>query len=107
MNKPGSSSDPSINGHLHYPNDFDSDVVVHVEQYSEFTTQLHVYLCSEVRDSVWGTVIVVRHRLFNRHLNVPWGQTGLIHLQTLFQLQVGVSVHETLDKLLTDPVSPD
>ena len=59
-----------------------------------------------VRDSVGGPVVVVRHRLFNRHLNVPWEQTGLIHLQTLFQLQVGVSVHETLDKLLTEPVSP-
>jgi hypothetical protein len=33
-------------------------------------------------------------------------QTGLIQLQTLIQLQVGVSVHETLDKLLTEPVSP-
>ncbi len=46
-----------------------------------------------------------RHRLFNRHLNVPWEQTGLIHLQTLFQLQVGVSVHEALDKILTELVS--
>jgi len=59
-----------------------------------------------VRDSVGGPVVVVRHSLFNRHLNVPWEQTGLIHLQTLFQLQVGVSAHETLDKLLTEPVSP-
>jgi hypothetical protein len=59
-----------------------------------------------VRDSVGGPVVVVRHRHFNRHLNVPWEQTGLIHLQTLFQLQVGVSVHETFDKLLTEPVSP-
>jgi hypothetical protein len=59
-----------------------------------------------VRDSVGGAVVVVRHRLFNRHLNVPWTQTGFIHLQTLFQLQIGVSVHETLDKLLTEPVSP-
>jgi hypothetical protein len=50
-----------------------------------------------VRDSVGGPVVVVRHRLFNRHLNVPWEQTGLIHLQTLFQLQVGVSAHEALD----------
>jgi hypothetical protein len=32
-----------------------------------------------------------------------WGAV-LIHLQTLFQLQVGVSAHETLDKVLTDPV---
>ena len=59
-----------------------------------------------VRDSVGGPVVVVRHRLFNRHLDVPWQQTSLIHLQTLFQLQVGVSAHETLDKLLTEPVSP-
>jgi hypothetical protein len=59
-----------------------------------------------VRDSVGGAVVVVRHRLFNRHFDVPWEQTGLIHLQTLFQLQVGVSAHETLDKLLTEPVSP-
>ncbi len=62
-----------------------------------------------VRDSVGG-VVVVRHRFFNRHFDVthyvPWEQTGLIHLQTLFQLQVGVSAHETLDKLLTEPVSP-
>jgi hypothetical protein len=59
-----------------------------------------------VRDSVGGPVVVVRHRFFNRHLNVPWEQTVLIHLQTLFQLQVGVSVHETIDKLLTESVSP-
>ena len=59
-----------------------------------------------VRDSVGGPVVVVRHRLFNRHFDVPWEQTGLIHLQTLFQLQVGMSAHETLDKLLTEPVSP-
>jgi hypothetical protein len=59
-----------------------------------------------VRDSVGGAVVVVRHRIFNRLLNVPWEQTGLIHLQTLFQLQVGVSAHEVLDNLLTDPVSP-
>ncbi len=59
-----------------------------------------------VRDSVGGPFVVVRHRLFNRHFDVPWEQTGLIHLQTLFQLQVGVSAHETLDKLLTEPVSP-
>jgi hypothetical protein len=44
---------------------------------------------------VGGAVVVVRHRLFNRHLDVPWEKTDLIHLQTLFQLQVGVSVHET------------
>jgi hypothetical protein len=25
-----------------------------------------------VRDSVGGPVVVVRHRLFNRHLDVPW-----------------------------------
>jgi hypothetical protein len=59
-----------------------------------------------VRDSVGGAVVIVRHRLFNRHFDVPWEQTGLIHLQTLFQLQVGVSVQETIDKFLTDPVSP-
>ena len=59
-----------------------------------------------VRDSVGGTVVVVRHRLLNRHLDVPWEQTGLMYLQTLFQLQVGVSTHETVDKLLTDSVSP-
>ncbi len=59
-----------------------------------------------VRDSVGGPVFVVRHRLFNRHLNVPREQTGLIELQTVFRLQIGVSVHETLDKLLTEPVSP-
>ncbi len=59
-----------------------------------------------VRDSVGGPVVVVRHSLFNRHFDVPWEQTGLIHLQTLFQLQVGVSAHETLDKLLTESVSP-
>jgi hypothetical protein len=58
-----------------------------------------------VRDSVGGPV-VVRHRIFNRDFDVPWEQTGLIHLQTLFQLQVGVSTHETFDKLLTEPVSP-
>ena len=58
-----------------------------------------------VRDSVGGPV-VVRHRLFNRHFDVQWEQTGLIHLQTLVQLQVGMSAHETLDKLLTEPVSP-
>jgi hypothetical protein len=51
-------------------------------------------------------VVVVRHSLFNGHLDVPWEHTVLIHLQTLFQLQVGVSVHETLDNLLTDLVSP-
>ena len=51
-------------------------------------------------------VVVVRYRLFNRHFDVPWEQTGLIHLQTLFQLQVDVSAHETIDKLLTEPVSP-
>jgi hypothetical protein len=55
---------------------------------------------------VGGVFFVVRHRLFKRHFDVPWEQTGLIHLQTLFQLQVGVSAHETLDKLLTEPVSP-
>jgi hypothetical protein len=55
---------------------------------------------------VGGVVVVVRYRFFNRHLNVPWEQIGLIHLQTLFQLQVGVSVHEALDKLLTELVSP-
>jgi hypothetical protein len=59
-----------------------------------------------VRDSVGGAVVVVRHRMFNRHFDVPWEQTGLIQLQTLFQLQVGVSAHETLNKLLTEPVSP-
>jgi hypothetical protein len=59
-----------------------------------------------VRDSVGGPVVVVRHRFFNRHLNVPWEQTDLIHLETLFQLQVGVSANEALDKLLTEPVSP-
>jgi hypothetical protein len=59
-----------------------------------------------VRDSVGGAVVVVRHRHFNRHFDVLWEQTGLIHLQTLFQLQVGVSEHETLDKLLTEPVTP-
>jgi hypothetical protein len=52
-----------------------------------------------VRDSVGGAVVVVRHRLFNRHFDVPWEQT-------LFQLQVGVSAHETLDKLLTETFSP-
>jgi hypothetical protein len=25
-----------------------------------------------VRDSVGGPVVIVRHRLFNRHLDVPW-----------------------------------
>jgi hypothetical protein len=50
-----------------------------------------------VRDSVGGPVVVVRHRHFNRHLNVPWEKTGLIHLQ---------SVHEVFDKLLTESVSP-
>ncbi len=59
-----------------------------------------------VRDSVGGVFFVVRHRLFKRHFDVPWEQTGLMHLQTLFQLQVGLSAHETLDKLLTEPVSP-
>ncbi len=59
-----------------------------------------------VRDSVGGAVVVVRHNLFNRHFDVPWEQTGLIQLQTLFQLQVGVSAHETLDKFLTEPVFP-
>ncbi len=59
-----------------------------------------------VRDSVGGSVVVVRHRIFNCHFDVPWKQTGLIHLQTLFQLQVDVSPHETFDKLLTEPVSP-
>jgi hypothetical protein len=59
-----------------------------------------------VRDSVGGAVVVVRHRIFNRHFDVPWQQTSLIHLQTLFQLQVGVSVYETLDNLLTESVSP-
>ncbi len=39
-----------------------------------------------VRDSVGGAVVVVRHRLFNRHFDVPWEQTVLIHLQTLFHL---------------------
>ena len=61
---------------------------------------------SPIRDSVGGPVVVVRHRLFNRHFDFPWEQTGLIHLQTLFQLQVGVSANEALDKLLTEPVSP-
>ena len=55
-----------------------------------------------VKDSVGGLVVVVRHRFFNRHHNVPWEQPGLIRLQTLFQLQVGVSPHEELDKLLTE-----
>jgi hypothetical protein len=55
---------------------------------------------------VGGTVVVVRHRLFNRHLDVPWEKTVLIHLQTLFQLQVGVSVNEEFDKSLTESVSP-
>ncbi len=59
-----------------------------------------------VRDSVGRTVVVVRHRLFNRHLDVPWDQTGLIYLQTLFQLQVGVSVYKMFDTLLTGSVSP-
>ena len=59
-----------------------------------------------VRDSVEGSVVVVRHRLFKRHHNIPWEHTGIIHLQTLFQLQVGVSTYETLDKLLTEAVSP-
>jgi hypothetical protein len=59
-----------------------------------------------VRDSVGGSVVVVRHRFFNRHFDVPWEKTVLIHLQTLFQLQVGVSAYETLDKLLTEPVPP-
>jgi hypothetical protein len=59
-----------------------------------------------VRDFVGGPVVVVRHRLFNLHLDVPWEQTVFIRLQTLFQLQVGVSTHETLDKLLNEPVSP-
>ncbi len=58
-----------------------------------------------VRDSVGGPVVVVRHRILNRHLNVTWEQTGLIHLQTMFQLQVGVSAHEAIDKLLTESVS--
>jgi hypothetical protein len=35
-----------------------------------------------------GGVVVVRHRFFNRYLDVTWEKTVLIHLQTLFQLQV-------------------
>ena len=31
-----------------------------------------------VRDYVGGAVVVVRHRLFNRHFDVPLEQTGLI-----------------------------
>ncbi len=55
-----------------------------------------------VKDLVYKDLLT-RHNLFNRHLNVPWEQTDLIHLQTLFQLQVGVWVYETLDKILTEP----
>jgi len=36
----------------------------------------------------------------------PTGADGLIELQTLFQLQIGVSAHEALDKLLAKTVSP-
>jgi hypothetical protein len=71
------------------------------------TDTLCVTLPDSESETLWGgSVVVVRHRLFNRHLDVPCEQTGLIHLQTLFQLQVGVSAHETLDKLLTESVSP-
>ena len=38
---------------------------------------------------------------FNRHLNVPWDQTGLIQIQTLFQLQIGVSAHETFENAVS------
>ncbi len=37
-----------------------------------------------VRDSVVGVVVVVRHSLFNRHVDVLWEKTVLIHLHTLF-----------------------
>ena len=42
----------------------------------------------------------------HRHLNVPWEHTSLIELQTLLKLKVGVCTHETLDKVLTEPVCP-
>ena len=38
-------------------------------------------------------------------LNVPRALTGLIEFQTMFELEGGVCAHETLDKLLTEPVS--
>ncbi len=48
-------------------------------------------------------VLVVLQSLFNHHLNVPWEHTILIkHLK----MQVGVCTHDTLDKVLTEPVSP-
>ena len=59
-----------------------------------------------VGDTVGGPVLVVWSRLFNHHLNVPREQTGLIETQTLFQLQIGACAHETLDKVLTESVSP-
>ena len=42
----------------------------------------------------------------NRLRRLTREQTGLIEIQTLFQLQIGMSAHETLDKPLTEPVSP-
>ena len=46
----------------------------------------------------------LRKNLFRVIFECPTGQTGLIDLQTL--LKVGVTVHEVIHKLLTDPVSP-
>ncbi len=45
-------------------------------------------------------------RLFNRHLKVPWEHVILIELQTVLKLKVGVCTHETLNKVLTELVSP-
>ncbi len=50
--------------------------------------------------------LVVSQRLFYRHLDVPWDHTNLIDLQTVLKLKVGECTHETLDKVLTESVSP-
>jgi hypothetical protein len=57
-----------------------------------------------VRDPV--LVLVVWQRIFNRHLKVPWEHVSLIELQTVIKMKVGVCTHETLDKVLTESVSP-
>ena len=42
----------------------------------------------------------------NRHLNVPREHTSLIEFQTLIKAKLGVSTHESLDKILTESVFP-
>ena len=57
-------------------------------------------------ETLWGPPSSSSDKVLDRHLNVPREQTGLIEFQSLFQLQIGVSAHEAMDKLLTETVSP-